>query len=73
MAKKNQSSRLTEQHKLSKGVVGIFGDEAKLHDKTVSEIAQLVKQKLEQNYPNLVFRYRTSISKVEKKERIFPS
>lgn len=65
MAKKNQSSRLTEQHKLSKGVVGIFGDEAKLHDKTVSEIAQLVKQKLEQNYPNLVFRYRTSISKVE--------
>lgn len=65
MAKKNQSSRLTEQHKLSKGVVGIFGDEAKLHDKTVSKIAQLVKQKLEQNYPNLVFRYRTSISKVE--------
>lgn len=31
MAKKNQSKRLTTQHKESKGVVGIFGEEAKLH------------------------------------------
>ena len=28
MSKKNQSNRLTNQHKESKGVVGIFGDEA---------------------------------------------
>ena len=28
MTKKNQSKRLTNQHKESKGVVGIFGDEA---------------------------------------------
>jgi type II restriction enzyme len=27
MAKKNLSKRLTNQHKESKGVVGIFGDE----------------------------------------------
>lgn len=32
MAKKNQSERLTVQHKESKGVVGIFCEEAKLHD-----------------------------------------
>lgn len=32
MAKKNQSERLTNQHKESQGVVGIFGDEAKLQD-----------------------------------------
>lgn len=38
MAKKNQSKRLTNQHKKSQGVVGIFGNEAKLHDLTVGEI-----------------------------------
>jgi len=29
MVKKNQSKRLTKQHKTSQGVVGIFGDVAK--------------------------------------------
>jgi len=38
MAKKNQSKRLTNQHKKSKGVVGIFGDEEKLHDVTVGKL-----------------------------------
>lgn len=65
MSKKNQSSRLTQQHKLSQGVVGIFGEQAKIHDKTVGEIAQLVKEQLEKEYPQLVFRYRTSIPKSE--------
>jgi type II restriction enzyme len=37
MAKKNQSIRLTSQHKKSQGVVGIFEDEAKLHDLTVGK------------------------------------
>ncbi|MFV0346065.1 MAG: hypothetical protein ACK5IQ_07445 [Bacteroidales bacterium] len=32
MSKKNQSNRLTSQHKESQGVVGIFGDEAKNKD-----------------------------------------
>ncbi len=32
MAKKNQSTRLTTQHKQSQGVVDIFGENAKLHD-----------------------------------------
>lgn len=65
MSKKNQSSRLTHQHKASQGVVGIFGEDAKLHDQTVSDIAKIVKDKLEEQYPNLMFRHRDSITKLE--------
>lgn len=65
MAKKNQSSRLTEQHKESHGVIGIFGEEAKLHDLAVGEISHLVVKQLESDYPQLTFRYRTSIEKKE--------
>ncbi|MCK3923732.1 restriction endonuclease [Streptococcus suis] len=65
MAKKNQSSRLTNQHKASKGVVGIFGDEARTHDSAVGTISHLVKYELEQKYPKLEFRFRKSISKKE--------
>ena len=65
MSKKNQSNRLTEQHKESKGVVGIFGDEAKLHDMTVGEISHLVVKQLEADYPKLSFRYRSEVKKEE--------
>ena len=65
MAKKNQSSRLTNQHKESHGVVGIFGDEARSHDATVGVISQHVIKYLENKYPQLTFRYRTSITKEE--------
>lgn len=65
MAKKNQSNRLTNQHKLSQGVVGIFGDLARSHDLTVGEISKLVMEALEQEYPSLSFRYRVSIKKSE--------
>ena len=65
MAKKNQSSRLTNQHKESHGVVGIFGDEAKIHDATVGEISKLVIEYLKHKYPQLTFRYRASIPKEE--------
>ena len=65
MAKKNQSSRLTNQHKESHGVVGIFGDEAKIHDATVGEISKLVIEYLKHEYPQLTFRYRASITKEE--------
>lgn len=65
MAKKNQSNRLTKQHKLSQGVVGIFGDLARSHDLTVGEISKLVMKALEQEYPSLSFRYRVSIKKSE--------
>jgi len=65
MAKKNQSERLTNQHKKSQGVVGIFGDEAKSHDITVGEISNLVVQQLEKEFPQLSFQCRTSITKEE--------
>jgi type II restriction enzyme len=65
MLKKNQSKRLTNQHKDSRGIVGIFGDEAKSHDATVGKISQLVIKCLENKYPQLTFRYRASITKEE--------
>jgi type II restriction enzyme len=70
MAKKNQSKRLTNQHKESKGVVGIFGDEAKLHDITVGEISHFVIEQLGKEFPQLSFQYRTSIRKEEINEAL---
>ena len=65
MAKKNQSERLTRQQKAGKGVVGIFGNDAKMHDMTVRQLAHIVKARLEEKYPKLTFQYRESIRKEE--------
>ena len=65
MAKKNQSTRLTSQHKKSQGVVGIFGDKAKLHDVTVAKISHPVIKQLEKEFPQLTFQYKASIKKEE--------
>ena len=70
MAKKNQSKRLTNQHKGSKGVVGIFGGEAKLHDITVGKISHFVIEQLEKEFPQLSFQYKTSIKKEEINEAL---
>ena len=70
MAKKNQSKRLTNQHKKSQGVVGIFGNKARLHDISVSKISKLVIEQLEKEYPQLSFRHRTSIKKEEINETL---
>lgn len=70
MATKNQSNRLTDQHKLSKGVVGIFGDYAKAHDLAVGDVSKLVKEALCNKYPRLYFRYRDSIRKKEINEAL---
>jgi len=70
MAKKNQSKRLTNQHKKSQGVVGIFGDEAKLHDLTVGKISNLIIEQLEKEFPQLSFRYRKTIKKEEINEAL---
>lgn len=70
MAKKNQSGRLSEQQKESKGVIGIFGTEAKLHDLTVGKISQLVLRQLENDFPSLSYRHRTSIRKEEINEAL---
>lgn len=65
MALKNQSGRLTNQHKESQGVVGIFGEGAKLHDNAVGEVALVVMNFLKRKYTQLEFRHRDSITKKE--------
>ena len=50
MAKKNQSKRLTQQHKTTHGVVGIFGLQAKLHDMTVGQVSHLVLAQLKSEF-----------------------
>jgi type II restriction enzyme len=70
MSKKNQSKRLTNQHKESQGVVGIFGNEAKSHDIAVGQISRLVIKQLEKEFPQLSFKYKTSIRKEEINEAL---
>ena len=70
MTKKNQSKRLTNQYKESKGVVGIFGDEAKSHDITVGKISLFVIEQLEKEFPQLSFQYKKSIKKEEINEAL---
>ena len=70
MSKKNQSKRLTNQHKESQGVVGIFGNEAKSHDIAVGQISRLVIKQLKKEFPQLSFKYKTSISKKEINEAL---
>ena len=70
MAKKYQSSRLTKQHILSKGVEGIFGEIAKRHDLNVAELSSLLVEHLSSEYPTLSFRFRPSITKSEINEAL---
>ena len=70
MAQKNQSGRLTAPQKESHGVVGIFGEEAKLHDITVGRISHFVIKQLEKDFPKLTFRYRASVKKEEINEAL---
>lgn len=65
MSKKNQSSRLTTQHKETKGVIGIFCEEAQIHDSSVAHTSCLVLNILSEQYPQLSFRHRQSITKKE--------
>lgn len=65
MSKKNQSHRLTDQHKESQGVIGIFNDEAQKHDSLVSRVSKDIIECLQKEYPQLSFRYRNVISKGE--------
>lgn len=65
MAKKPNSTRLTNQHKGSQGVIGIFGDIAKTHDLTIGKITKFVIKQLQEEYPQLMFRYKKTILKKE--------
>lgn len=68
--KKNQTTRLTAQHKESKGVIGIFGEEAQAHDSEVNRNSLIVKGQLEKEFPNLTFRYRKELTKKEINEAL---
>lgn len=70
MAKKNQSSRLTKQHRENHGVIGIFGTEAKEHDKATGFIQHAVLYELKKKYTQLNFRYRQSVEKKEINEAL---
>lgn len=70
MVRKNQSNRLSTQHKESKGVVGIFGEEAKLHEVAISKISLQIVEQLKKDFPALEFRYRKGIKKKEINEEL---
>lgn len=70
MTKKTNSIRLTNQHKESKGVLGIFGDIAKTHDLTIGKISKFLIKKLQEEYPQLTFRYKKTILKKEINESL---
>lgn len=53
MTKKNQSQRLTKQHKKSHGEIGIFGVEAKEHDSLVCKVSKEIITSLQKEYPQL--------------------
>lgn len=65
MAINSQSDRLSQQHEESHGVIGIFGDEARKHDKSVYEVTIDVLEYLKKEYPMFEFRHRNSITKME--------
>ena len=60
-----QSDRLTKQQKKSKGVIGIFDKEAKIHDQKVYKNSEKIIKILEEEYPQLTFRYRHYLYKRE--------
>ncbi len=60
-----QSDRLTAQQKAAEGVIGIFDEEAQVHDRKVSDNSRIAMRVLQQEFPNLTFRYRSQISKQE--------
>lgn len=68
--KKTQTDRLTKQHVKSKGVEGIFGESAQLHDGSVKNVSQHVFKILKNKYAYLSFRYRKTIGKKEINEKL---
>ncbi|MFH1183025.1 MAG: EcoRI family type II restriction endonuclease [Candidatus Moraniibacteriota bacterium] len=63
--KKNQTNRLSKQHKKSKGPKGIFGKSAQQHDVSVRDVSISAFKTLIKNFSKLEFRYRGQIKKSE--------
>lgn len=70
MKGRQQSGRLTNQQKAAEGVIGIFDEDAQKHDRKVSDNSKVAMSKLQQEFPNLTFRYRKNISKKEINEAL---
>lgn len=68
--KKNQTERLTIQHKKSQGVIGIFGQQAQEHDVEVYSNSLCVMKNLEEEFPMFEFRYRRELLKKEINEAL---
>lgn len=65
MSENIQSQRLTIQQKSRQGQVGIFCQQARIHDKTVGEVSRRVCEYLKEAYPQLTFDYWKSIEKAK--------
>jgi type II restriction enzyme len=64
------SIRLTNQHKETQGVLGIFGDNAKTLDLSVGEISKFVIKQLQEEFPQLTFRHKKTLLKKEINETL---
>lgn len=67
---KGQALRLGIQQKLGGGPLTIFGAAAQRHDLSIREVTAGVLIKLGEEFPNLEFRQRTSLSKKEINEKL---
>jgi type II restriction enzyme len=67
---KGQAKRLTEQHISSGGASGIFGEDAQVHEHSVSDASASIFDQLKQEYTRYKFRFRKSISKKEINEKL---
>lgn len=63
--KKNQTDRLSKQHKKSKGPKGIFGKSAQQHDVSVKDVSIYTFKILRKKFSQLEFRYRDKLKKSE--------
>lgn len=67
---KGQALRLGIQQELGGGPLSIFGEAAQKHDLSIREVMAGVLVKLAEQFPNLEFRHRISLSKKEMNEKL---
>jgi len=63
--KKNQTHRLSRQHRKSEGPKGIFGKSAQQHDFSLASVSKAAFGDLQKEFPQLEFRYRRQLKKSE--------
>ena len=67
---KGQALRLRIQQELGGGPPSIFGEAAQKHDLAIREVTAGVLTKLAEEFPNLEFRQRNSLTKKEINEKL---